>query len=732
MKKLVILILVCFSTQILMAQKNVAVYWDASYSMKDRDMDRELKFLENYFNKHTEANVTLAMFSNEILLKDYYKVEDGKWIALKRDLENTIYDGATSFKDLFRDDADEYLLFTDGIENMDNLNPPTNKPIHVISSLDHADRTNLKLVTDLSAGRFIYLSTDYSTEVIEKKEAVVKDEEVDDGYVTGNVSSFEGNLPNVSIVNQTSNGGTSSDTMGNYKIKADEGDILIFSNLGKKTVSVRVNKTDVINISMADIKENLDEVILIGEAEKEEMVNTGNTMVNEKSLGYSIESITDEEISELDTDVQQAVKGQFANFILPNDSAIDDVDLSQFLGRGRNMSILLNQYGLLVIDGVPQEQSVSEFGGFRSRSVSTMNPDLIASITYLKGLAATNKYGTQGRNGVLLITTKSAQIAESIETPEQKPLGTTLTYSGNAEDIENLPNTSYIKILKQSKTVEDAFNNYLAQRDSHGTSPTFYLDVYEYFKGWNNPIMSNRILSNIYEVAYDNVTALKALAYKQQSSGDFLGAQLTFERLLKLEPGNSQSYRNLALAYSYAGQYQKALDLYKRIENNVNVGNANFSGINRTIFNETKNLISQNKNELNTLGIDKKFLRPIKYKSRIIFEWNDLDAEFDLNIINPQNRFFTWSHTQAENSQRILQQHQQGYGLEEFYLTEHDLGEWKFNMKYYGKTTNDKTPTFIKITTYKNYGSPNQTKTINVVRLDQKQIEQTVTKLVVN
>ncbi|MBT8288272.1 MAG: hypothetical protein KJO00_09645, partial [Bacteroidia bacterium] len=136
--------------------------------------------------------------------------------------------------------------------------------------------------------------------------------------------------------------------------------------------------------------------------------------------------------------------------------------------------------------------------------------------------------------------------------------------------------------------------------------------------------------------------------------------------------------------------------------------------------------------QLNLLGVDDKYKRPVKYRSRIVFEWNDLDVEFDLNIVNPQNRFFTWSHTQAENSQRILQQHQEGYGLEEFYLTSGDLGEWKFNMKYYGKTSNDKAPAFIKISTYKNFGSPNQTVDIKVVRMDKQDIEQTVAKLLVN
>ncbi len=731
MKKLILLLLVCISLQTVLAQKNITIYWDASYSMKDRKIDRELKFLDNYFKKHTHVQVKLAMFSNAILFEQNYTVNSGDWKALKQELQNTIYDGATSYSELFNDEADEYLLFTDGVENLDKLKPPTDKPIYIIASLDITNTTSLKLVSDLSSGRFVYLNNDFGTQIQEKTETAISGDE--DGFITGTVSGFEGKLPNVSIVNQNSNAGVATDTRGNYKIKADEGDVIVYSFLGKKTVSIRVNRADIINIDMADIKESLDEVILTAEAEKENLVNTGNTTVDEKRLGYSIETITSEDISPLDTDVQQAVKGQFANFELANDSATDDVDLSQFLGRGKNMSILLNQYGLVVIDGVPQEISSSgQFGGFKSKSLSSFNPDIIASITYLKGLAATNKYGTMGRNGVLLITTKNAIIPESTEVVKPQALGTTATYSGNAEAINSLPDTPYMQVLKGSKTVDAAFDNYLSQRKEYGGSPSFYLDAFEYFKGWNNPLMSNRILSNVYEIAFDNASVLRAVAYKQQASGNQKEAQLTFERVLKLEPKKAQSYRDLALANHYAGNYQEALELYNKIENNINVGNSNFSGINKTIFNETKNLISQHKNELNTTGVDKKFFRPVNYKARIVFEWNDLDAEFDLIIINPQNRFFTWSHTQSENSQRILQQHQQGYGLEEFYLTDTDLGEWKFNMKYYGKTSKNDAPTFIKITSYQNFGSPNQSKIIKVIRLDKQDLEQTVAKLVVN
>ncbi len=734
MKYFTIGLLFLFCSQNLTAQKKVAIYWDASYSMSDRLLDRELQYLDNYFKKYTNSDVGLVVFSNDIILRENYSVVNGNWDRLKLELEKTIYDGATSYDNLFKDGYDECLLFTDGIENLNNLKPPTNKPVHIISTTADANIINLKLISGLSSGTYINLKN----QIAQPNEKKYKNEKVE---VFGSISSAEGVLANVNIVNKNTNGGATSLNNGSYKIAAKAGDLLVFTFLGKKTVNIRVSNTNNINISMQDIGENLDEVVITADVEKEELVNTGNTTVNKRSLGYTTESIGEESISAIDTDIKQAVAGQFSNLELSgNNGASTKLDLSKFLGRGKNMTITGNQYGLVVVDGVPMQTSDSSvFNGkgvsqtnqeIGATSLSHISPEMIHSITYLKGLAATNKYGTLGANGVLLIVTKNA-VAGKDYTKKKIKLGTTATYSGSAQAINELANTEYIENLKASKNIEDAFDNYLNQRKTHGHKPEFYLDVYDYFQGWENDLLSDRILSNVLEIAFDDVNILKALSYKQQAGGDYKGAVVTLKRVLKLKPNQAQSYRDLALAEVYASNYQDALKLYDKVDKNRGVGSSNFSGIKKTIVNDTKNLITQHQSELNTTGINSLFLKPIKYKARIIFEWNNLNSEFDLNIINPQKRFFTWSHTNSENAQRIKQENEMGYGLEEFYLSSSDIGEWTFNMKYYGKTAVDETPTFVKITIYKNFGSPNETKEIKVIRLDKKNIEQTVVKLLV-
>lgn len=731
MKSFILIIATCFALQTTFAQRNVDLYWDASYSMKDRNSQNEFIYLNNYFKKYPEAIVSLIVFSNEVILKEKYTVSKGNWSALKKELNNTIYDGATHYKIIKSDLVDEILLFTDGNENLNQLTTPVDVAITVVSTSVNTNTSKLKLVSDLASGSFVYLNRDLNNSLLEVKTEQFA-EGINNGFVTGEISGVEGQLGNVSIINKNSNNGTASGADGKYKIKADEDDVLVYTFLGKKSITIRATEANVINIFMPDIDLNLDEVVITTNAAEEEveLVNVGNQKVDKKTLGYSVESISKKDISDLDTNISGVVKGQFTNLELPNDT-YDKVDVSQFLGRGKNMTILLNQFGLVVMDGMPLGQSGSELGGLKFGQDDIINPDLIESVTYLKGLAATNKYGSLGRNGVLLITTKNSTVGKDTR-KKDIVLGTTATYTGNAEMVSELPNTPYIKALKESKSIDNAFNTYLAQRKEYRKSASFFLDVHDYFLGWNNDLVSNRILSNIYEIAYDNDVVLKALYYKQHEIGDFAAAIKTLERIAKLKPKASQSYRNLALAYNYNGEYDKALKLYNNIDKNIGVSNINTLGLSKTIINETRNLIALQGEKLNTNGMNPKLLRPLHYKSRIVFEWNDLDAEFDLNIINPQNRFFTWSHTRAENSQRISQQKEFGYGLEEFYLTSSDTGEWVFNMKYYGTNAKEKSPTYIKITVYNNFGSPNQTKKISVIRLEKTNVEETVAKLVVN
>lgn len=739
MKKILLICLLAFiSAPLIHAQntsKKVSLLWDSSYGMVNKDLPREFAFLDSYFNRNPQVEVKLRVFSNTIILEETFMVTNGNWDALKRELGNTIYDGSASFANIFDGSVDEVLLVSDGNETVDELPDYFSKPVYVISSVKQANEDDLNTLAFGTGGAFFNL--------IPQQAESTGDPDSEYITVSGIVTDQLGPLSEVNVLSRENNKSTVTANDGSYTIEALRGGVLEFSYLGKNTQVSRVT-SGVKNIVMTQGNEVLGEVLVTATLEDDEedyMVNTGNTKQDRRKLGYAVESIGSEDISTLDTDVQQAVSGQFSNLTIANDTDVD-VDLSQFLSRGRNMSILLNQYGLIVIDGVPQSQTDSSFinsgegfgqagsgtgsaGGFVDRS-RHLNPDNIESITFLKGLAATNKYGTLGRNGVLLITTKTAAVQRGA-TKEKPVLGTTATYTGSVEKMKDLPDTPYINALKQSSDIDQAYATYLDERKRHGTNASFFFNVASYFNDWNNPYMLDRILSNVSELSEVNTSTLTAQAYKYEEFGLYNSAVTVYERILKQEPDEVQNYRNLALAYHNAGNYEKALVLYDRMDRKHFSGIANSDGLRRTINNEFRNLLALHKGKLQAGYVKPLYFKNVVYDTRVVFEWNVYDAEFDLQIVNPQKRFFTWSHTQGAEGPRMAQEMSQGYGLEEFFMTAADKGEWLFNLTYFGTRTGDNNvPTYIKITTYRNFGKPNQTKEVKVIGLHELNKKETV------
>ncbi|WP_299766035.1 carboxypeptidase-like regulatory domain-containing protein [uncultured Dokdonia sp.] len=721
MKNLIIVIAVFFAfakahTTQAQTKENILFYWDASLSMQDRNLDIELEYLDTFFEKHKEAAVHFVSFSSEIILEEDYTIVNGNWDALKAELKSTVYDGAVSFASLdFTIQTDRFILSTDGESISSELPEKASAPVHIITN--NKNRSIMKLALN-SVGSLT--NTNKLARKKNRQPTLVTGVVIDAN--TGGGQALEGAV--IKIV-----GGDKeviTDRKGAYSIEAFPESVLEISYVGKKARRFRVGKQQTLNIIFSDQGDVLKEVVITSRgnnetAVEEKEVDLGQHKIQKKKLGYSVETITDKEISQIDTDVKQAVNGQFAGLEIANDAAQTRVDLSQFLGRHKNMTLLGDQTGLVVIDGVPQSKTDSgQFSGNTgSTGISThINPDNIASISYLKGLAATNRYGTLGKGGVILITTKSA-IAGEVTKRDTAPKGTTATYADTAIEIEALPKTEYIAALQKHKTIDAAFEEYLIQRDTYGSTPSFYLNVADYFKGWNNVEMTSRVLSNVSEIAKNDATALRAMAFKIDEIGNKKKALEVYKYISRIRSLEVQSYRDLALSYAENGDVGNAFNIYQNIVEGKGNIVVNASGIEESLIKEYQNFIKKYKSAINVSTILPRFLKePEKLKKRIVLEWNHQDAKFDLQIVNPQNRFFTWEHTEKVAAQRLAQEKRDGFQMEEFFLTEDDKGKWTFNIIYYGKITDDDgSPTYMKFTVYDEYGTPKESREVKVVRL---------------
>ena len=690
--------------------KKVTLLWDTSYSMIDRSLGNDLNYLNEYFLKNSNSQVNLIKFSNDIILNQFYSVRNSSWLDLKKELQNTTYDGSTNYNKLIISESDEVLLFSDGY-SYDTELPNINVPFLVISSNKENNIDFLKTLTKDSKKEFIDLKTIQTN----------KSKATEFKTVKGRVSDENGYLSNVVVISRDNNLKTVTDSLGNFSIEARNRGILEFRYIGKNTILSRVSESTVKNIYMTDGNMVLDELVL--ESKKEEVIDNGYGKLDKKRLGYSIETLDGNKIIPSNTNVKDAVAGKFAGIKIGNND-----DLSQFVGRGRYTTILGNQYGLVVVDGLVIKQSNSSRDAGFIADTGFLDPANIESVTYLKGLAATNIYGSDGSNGVLLIKTKTG--SSSYKKKKKRRLGNTPTYNNDAE-IEEIINKPYIKEISKTTSIEDAYKAYISQRKLYGKDVNFFFDIASYFKNWNNPYLVKRILSNVLEVHKNlDVEILRMLAYKYEEFDMFDESVEAYEQIISIKPSESQAYRNLALSYQLNKQFTKAQEVHNKIYNNKYTEVNSFSGLKQTINSEYKNLVALHNSTLVAADIPDFYKKNTEYDTRIVFEWSYFDAQFDLQIVNPQQRYYTWSHTQNEERSRIIKETAQGYGLEEFFITKKDKGEWLFNLTYYGKKTGDNSkPTYLKITVYNNFGRPNKTKKVTVKELSDLNKKETILKL---
>jgi TonB-dependent SusC/RagA subfamily outer membrane receptor len=701
---------ICLSVSSQEITKKVTLLWDTSYSMIDRSLDNDLNYLNEYFLKNSNSQVNLIKFSNDIILNQFYSVRNSSWLDLKKELQNTTYDGSTNYNKLIISESDEVLLFSDGY-SYDTELPNINVPFLVISSNKENNIDFLKTLTKGSKKEFIDLKTIQTN----------KSKATEFKTVKGRVSDENGYLSNVVVISRDNNLKTVTDSLGNFSIEARNRGILEFRYIGKNTILSRVSESTVKNIYMTDGNMVLDELVL--ESNKEEVIDNGYGKLDKKRLGYSIETLDGNKIIPSNTNVKDAVAGKFAGVKIGNND-----DLSQFVGRGRYTTILGNQYGLVVVDGLVIKQSNSSRDAGFIADTGFIDPANIESVTYLKGLAATNIYGSDGSNGVLLIKTKTG--SSSYKKKKKRRLGNTPTYNNDAE-IEEIINKPYIKEISKTTSIADAYKAYISQRKLYGKDVNFFFDIASYFKNWNNPYLVKRILSNVLEVHKNlDVEILRMLAYKYEEFDMFDESVEAYEQIITIKPSESQAYRNLALSYQLNKQFTKAQEVHNKIYNNKYTDVNSFSGLKQTINSEYKNLVALHNSTLVAADIPDFYKKNAEYDTRIVFEWSYFDAQFDLQIVNPQQRYYTWSHTQNEERSRIIKETAQGYGLEEFFITKKDKGEWLFNITYYGKKTGDNSiPTYLKITVYNNFGRPNQTKKVTVKELNDLNKKETILKL---
>lgn len=213
--------------------------------------------------------------------------------------------------------------------------------------------------------------------------------------VSGRVTDAQGKaVPYASVVIKGSTTGVSADENGNFTIQAPPNAVLVISAAGFQGAEINIGDRTTVNSTLTS-QSALTEVVVTA---------LGQTRSKTK-VGYATSTFNSETIT----------RAAPANALDALSGKIAGANISKTGGPGSSTKVVLRGYGVIgnnqplyVVDGIPLNDS--RFGASDNvdfgNGLNDINPSDIESISVLKGTAASSLYGSNAKNGAIMITTK--------------------------------------------------------------------------------------------------------------------------------------------------------------------------------------------------------------------------------------------------------------------------------------------------------------------------------------
>ena len=556
----------------------------------------------------------------------------------------------------------------------------------------------------------------------------------DSWLVSGRITYGGEPLEGVEIKVKESSERAVTNQKGKYQIRTKEKETLVYSYSGLRTVEIIVEDvTKILNVVMEPELNELDEVVVTDEklSRQEELklrhqigdgvVKSAYGYLDKRSTWHSLK-IVEEDVILRSFDLFDVIRK-----INPGAKQLFDslTGLTSGICIGRRFSSL--------------NQSCIPAGFDVDGALLTEFPfipiDQIKRVAVIQGSTGFTRYGRFAAGGVIIIETKTGSGAPRTENGEIYDFAKLRNniFNGDAKPYYTLNRDSseYIELMRNAGSKEEAMSIFEERAKVFGTSPDFYFDTASYFL---NELQDRRayvsMLKKIEKEFDDNSNVLKAVAYRYEELGDMDAANDVYVRIFKLRPSYGQSYRDLANSFKKTGDEKMALELVSRYKKAVTdfdiIGDTSGqSEIDSILSTEATSWASTGKVQLK-----KKFQKSLKnevWPIRLMVEWNNSDAEFDLQLVNPEGHYYTWSHTLEKNPEFIKEEKIRGFSSKQFYMGSTPPGQWQVNIKYHGNKSFD--DTYLKVTAYTNYGSQIQTHTTEVYKLSTKNVNQELMKI---
>jgi tetratricopeptide (TPR) repeat protein len=496
---------------------------------------------------------------------------------------------------------------------------------------------------------------------------------------------------NVQVDNSMS--ATKTDSKGFFKIDAKAGEVLNFKFYGLKTVSILIEDiTTVLNINLMDVND-------IYRLNKNKVLKLGGSSIGVESSDFKSIKIDGKKLNKNAASFTEALLEKVPIFSIKQNNFNEQI--LYLKGKELNGPVLWNIDGVLYDVPIPISISKVKNVFIRYYDVNDCVINVNTTINYskLKDIDFNNYYFTDED-----YYNWDAVLYEKIKTGTPK----------------------YIAFYKNISKSKEALNTYIEQYSAYKNLTNYHLNVFKYFQDkYRTKDLLLKILSDYEIFSVSNPEDLKAIAYKYQELNEDEKAVAIYKKIIKIRPKHLQSYRDLANAYFALKDGKNANEAYNyMLKENFKIAD---NDIGEIIFSELA--AHYNKDTTNfkqkIKGIDS--TRNTNKDVRIVFEWNTTEAEFIIEFVNPDLELYHIENSLAINENLIIDQKKKGYTSKEVFIEKMNRGNWLVNFTYLGNKKYK--PTVLKVTSYYNWGRPNQSKKVNTYDFNLKNVKTQLLKL---
>lgn len=699
----------------------IALIWDNSLSCKNRDLNKEFALLDAYFKNLNQVRVQLYYLNYKFQKNESFEITNGNWEALKSTLKTAIYDGGTRFSEIQWGIEDEILFFTDGLSSLSSSDlPKTNKPLYTISSLASSDFAYLNYQSLVNKGSFINLNQINTNEAIEE--------------LTYQKLKFLGIKENNFITELYPIAGVNVSNNFNFSgisLKKQQELTLLFGYQNEivleKTIVLDAEKaaTQDIDIEKLWVQNKISSLDLQYDKNEEaiEILGKKYGIITRNTSLIVLETVEDYIRYDILPPVE--LKTAYDQIAKQNKEAM--------LAQQKNNWINIAQYN----------KELDDWWNKNLKFVSTKQPKkesksgrLIRRISNIKNKEINSENETDKIDTVSFVKPQIAKSEETINFNSYKTLQEEVTNSndkdGIADEITNKskevaviapnatsnttkkpktkvtswsPDRVYLKVLEQTPA-ENKYAVYLELKEEQENNPNYYFDVAQYFYRLGQRDKALQILSNIADLGLENHQLYKTLTYVFRQWKSFDDAVFTASTVAKWRTIEPQAHRDLAMALEDNKQIQAAFDeLIKALKTNyLQEMSGQYEGIEDIILMDLNRLSAENPS-LNTNQISKRYLNSKPIDVRIILNWNMMDTDIDLHIIEPTGEECYYAHKETALGARFSKDFTQGYGPEQYLLRNAVKGKYQIKTNYFGEsslTENGPSTVMVEIYTSKN------------------------------